>query len=53
MTTCMEIAFHLAVAGHVFDVVFFVLSLFPRDVMDEIWDLTESVSDGFPTYFCH
>ena len=25
----------------------FVLSLFPRDVLDEIWDLIESVSEGF------
>ena len=29
----------------------FVLSLFPRDVLDEIWDLIELVSEGFPTYF--
>ena len=29
-----------------------MLSLFPRDVLDEIWDLIESVSEGFPTYFC-
>ena len=28
-----------------------VLSLFPRDVLDEIWDLIESVSEGFPSYF--
>ena len=27
----------------------FVLSFFPLDVLDEIWDLTESVSEGFPT----
>ena len=27
-----------------------VMSFFPRDVLDEIWDLTESVSAGFPTY---
>ena len=27
-----------------------MLSLFPRDVLDEIRDLTESFSDGFPTY---
>ena len=27
-----------------------MLSIFPRDVLDEIWDLTESVSEGFPTY---
>ena len=29
--------------------VFFVLSIFPRDVLDEILDLTESVSEGFST----
>ena len=29
-----------------------MLSLFPRDVLDEIWDLIESVSEGFPTHFC-
>ena len=28
-----------------------VLFLLPRDVLDEIWDLIESVSEGFPTYF--
>ena len=28
----------------------FVLSFFPLDVLDEIWDLTESVSGGFLTY---
>ena len=28
----------------------FVLSFFPLDVLDEIWDLTESVSGGFHTY---
>ena len=28
----------------------FVLSFFPRDVMDEIWVLIESVSEGFPTH---
>ena len=27
-----------------------MLSLFPLDVLDEIWDLTESVSEGFLTY---
>ena len=27
----------------------FFLSLFTRDVLDEIWDLIESVSEGFPT----
>ena len=32
--------------------VFFVLYLFPRDVLDEILDLIESVSEGFPSYSC-
>ena len=27
-----------------------MLSFFPRDVLDEILDLTDSVSEGFPTY---
>ena len=31
----------------------FCAVLFPRDVLDEIWDLIESVSEGFPTYSCH
>ena len=30
----------------------FVLSFLPLDVLDEIWDLIESVSEGFLTYFC-
>ena len=29
----------------------FVLSFFPLDVLDGIWDLIESVSEGFLTYF--
>ena len=28
----------------------FVLSFFLLDVLDEIWDLIESVSEGFLTY---
>ena len=28
-----------------------MLSFFPRDVLDGIWDLIGSVSEGFPTYF--
>ena len=28
----------------------FVLSFFPLDVLDGIWDLSESVSEGFLTY---
>ena len=27
-----------------------MLSSFPRDVLDEMWDLIGSVSEGFPTY---
>ena len=27
-----------------------MLSFFPLDVLDEIWDLVESVSEGFLTY---
>ena len=27
-----------------------MLSFFPRDVLDEIWDLIESVSEGIPSY---
>ena len=43
-----EVAVHLAVAGHVFDGVFFlVLSFLLRDVYDEIWILIEAVSEGF------
>ena len=29
-----------------------MLSFFPLDVLDEIWDVIESVSEGFLTYFC-
>ena len=29
-----------------------MLSFFPLDVLDEIWDLIESVSEGFLTYSC-
>ena len=45
-----EIAVHLAVACDVYDGVFFVL-FFPRGVLDEILNLIESVSEGFPSYF--
>ena len=27
-----------------------MLSFFPLDVLDEIWDVTESISEGFLTY---
>ena len=30
----------------------FVLSFFQLDTLDEIWDLIESVSEGFRTYSC-
>ena len=29
-----------------------MLSFFPRGVLDEILNLNESVSEGFPSYFC-
>ena len=29
-----------------------MLSFFPPDVLDEILDLIESISEGFPTYSC-
>ena len=45
-----EIAVHLAVAGGVYDGVFLGCLFFPRDVLEKIWDLIESVSEGFPTY---
>ena len=31
----------------------FCAVLFPLDVLDEIWDLIESVSEGFLTYSCY
>ena len=30
----------------------FCAVLFPRDVLDETWDLIESISEGFPIYPC-
>ena len=36
-------------AGGVFDGVFFVLSFFPLDALDEIWGVIESVSEEFLT----
>ena len=29
-----------------------MLFIFPRGVLDEILNLIESVSEGFPSYFC-
>ena len=44
------IAVHLTVACDVYDDVVFVLSFFPRGVLDEILNLIESVSEGFPSF---
>ena len=30
----------------------FCVAFFPLDILGEIWDLIESVSEGFLTYFC-
>ena len=46
-------AVHLAVTGDVFDCDFLCCLFFPRDVLDEIWELIGSVSEGFPTYSCN
>ena len=35
----------------VMSLVLFCASLFPQDVLDEIWDIIESISEGFTTYF--
>ena len=45
-----ETAVHLAVAGGVFDGVFLFCPFFPLDVLDEIWVVIGSVSEGFLTY---
>ena len=45
-----ETADHLAVAGDVFDVVFLCCPFSPLDILDVIWDLIESVSEGFLIY---
>ena len=42
-----ETAVHLAVAGGVFDGVFFCCPFFPLVILDEIWEVIESVSEGF------
>ena len=47
-----ETTVHLAVAGGVFDGVFLCCTFFPLDVLDEIWDVIESVSEEFLTYSC-
>ena len=52
MNTCVGNRCSLAVASGlvVSMMVSIVLSLFPRDVLDEILDLIGSVSEGCPTY---
>ena len=50
MPPAWEIAVYLAVAGDVFDGVFLCCPFFPRDVLDEIWDIIKSVSEGVPSY---
>ena len=41
---------HLVVAGDVLNGVLFCAVPFPRGVLDEIWDGTESLPENFPTY---
>ena len=43
-------AVHLAVACGVYGGVFFVLCFFPLGDLDEILNLIESGSEGFPSY---
>ena len=52
--TTWEIAVHLAVACDVFNDISVCCLFFTRcHVLDKIWDLIGSVSDGFPTYVCN
>ena len=48
-----EIAVRLAVACDVCDGVFLCCFFFPRGVLGGILNLIESVSGGFPSYFCN
>ena len=43
--TCPSLVMSLVVS-------FCAVLFLTRVVLDEIWDLTESVSEGFPTYTC-
>ena len=40
----------MAIADDIFDGVFLYCPFSPRDILDEIWDLIESVSEGFLNY---
>ena len=46
-------AVHLAVAYDVFGYVLFCAVFFPRDVLDEIWNRTESVPEDFSYLLLH
>ena len=48
----VKIAVHLAVAGDVFDDVILCCPFFPRDGLDENWDLIDSVCKSFPIFPC-
>ena len=52
MPPVWETAVHLAVTGGVFDSIFLCCTFFPLIVLHEVWDLIESVSKRFLTYFC-
>ena len=45
-------AVRVAIAGDVFDGVLFCAVLFSRDILDEIWERTESVPENYPSYSC-
>ena len=47
-----EIAVHLAAACDVFDGVFLCCPFSHEIILDEILNLIESVSEGFPSYSC-
>ena len=52
MTTCMENCCSPGCPCHVYDGVFVCCPFSKRDVLDEILNLNESFSEGFPTgYF--
>ena len=49
--TWLSLVMSLMVFFFFFFFFFFLLSFFPLDVLIEIWDISESVSEGFSTYF--
>ena len=44
-------AVQLAVTGDVLGGILFCVVIFPRDVLDEIWDKIVSTPKDFPSYF--